>query len=218
MSRSRVIRASADGTRWAGPALDLAQRTASPVGGQFRASDSPKPAAEVESEQRHEDGFAKGYEEGLQAAQQQMAQNLAVMTNLTAYLREPISVLNEQVDDELVRLVLAITRQVVRREVRTDPQQIAAVVREARGALNDVRGTLRISLHPEEAALVRAMFTPDESLAGIVVEEDPSITRGGCTLSSDASFVDARMEARIAQIAVGLLGDEREPRAEQADE
>ena len=217
ITRARVIRGSGNGERWAGPALDSPVRTSSPVGGQFRAAENAQDSAAAEFKQGHEEGFAKGYEEGLRAAQAQAQQNLQVLANLTAYVREPLAVLEEQVDDELVRLVLAITRQVVRREVRTDPQQIAAVVREARAALDDVRGNLRIALHPEEAALVRGMFSADESLGGIVIEEDPSITRGGCTLSSDVSFIDARVESRIAQIAVDLLGDERAPKPEKAD-
>ena len=216
--RARVIRGSTEGQPWSGPALDSSVRTASPVGGQFRSAEGPQTSQSQvsEFEQGHEEGLAKGYEEGLEMAAAQVAQNLQVLTNLTAYVREPLSILDDQVDDELVRFVLAITRQVVRREVSVDPQQIVAVVREARAALVDVRGSLRIALHPEEAALVRKMFTSDESLAGIAIEENPSISRGGCTLSSDTSFVDAQVESRIAQIAVALLGDERSTRADNA--
>lgn len=214
--RARVIRGSTEGQPWSGPALDSPVRTASPVGGQFRSAEGPKTSQVTEFEQGHEEGLAKGYEEGLEMAAAQVAQNLQVLTKLTAYVREPLAALDDQVDDELVRFVLAITRQVVRREVSVDPQQIVAVVREARAALVDVRGSLRIALHPEEAVLVREMFTSDESLAGIAIEEDPSISRGGCTLNSDTSFVDAQVESRIAQIAVDLLGDERSSRAENA--
>ncbi|MFT5174990.1 MAG: flagellar assembly protein FliH [Gammaproteobacteria bacterium] len=209
MMRARVIRGSTDGERWAGPALDSSVRTASPIGGQFRSAGEPLVDATITVDPDYEDGFAKGFAQGMQLAQTQTSENLKVLAQLTAYVREPMAMLDEQVDDELVRLVLAIARQVVRREVRTDPQQIVAVVREACGALDDVRGNLRIALHPDEARLVRAMFTAEESLAAIVVEEDPSITRGGCTVKSEISFVDAQVEARIARIAVDLLGDER---------
>ena len=117
--------------------------------------------------------------------------------------------LDEQVDQELARLAMAIARQVVRRELSSDPQQIVAVVREARSALSDVRGRLRIALHPDEAPVVRGMFSEDESLSGIEVDEDPAIARGGCTLTTDVSFVDAQVETRLARLAVQLLGDER---------
>ena len=39
--------------------------------------------------------------------------------------------------------------------------------------------------------------------------EDPTLTRGGCIVQSEASRIDARLESRIAAIAASALGDER---------
>jgi len=207
--RARVIRAPrADGERWSAPALRAGAAPARDLR-EFAPSSSSGDADAPEYKQGREEGFASGYEEGLQAARAELSTGLATLAALTAGVREPMAKLDEQVDQELARLAMAIARQVVRRELSSDPQQIVAVVREARSALSDVRGRLRIALHPDEAPVVRGMFSEDESLSGIEVAEDPAIARGGCTLTTDVSFVDAQVETRLARLAVQLLGDER---------
>jgi flagellar assembly protein FliH len=80
--------------------------------------------------------------------------------------------------------------------------------------LGTVAGPLRIGVHPDDAGLVRRMFTEDEELSKVRVEEDPSLSRGGCTLATDHSFIDATVETRIARLAVQLLGDERGAQAD----
>lgn len=207
--RARVIRAPrAEGERWSAPAL---QSGAAPARDRHEFAPSASSGNADVSEYKHgrEEGFASGYEDGLEAARAELSASLATLAALTAGVREPMAKLDEQVDQELARLAMAIARQVVRRELSSDPQQIVAVVREARAALSDVRGRLRIALHPDEAPVVRGMFSEDESLSGIEVAEDPAIARGGCTLTTDVSFVDAQVETRLARLAVQLLGDER---------
>ena len=196
--RSRVVRsAEGAGQRWHAPSL-----------GGAAAPD----ALALEQEQRRgfDEGFAQGYQEGLRAAEQEMHQGVARIAALTESLRRPVAMLAQEVDDELVRLTLAIARQVIRRELRTDSDQIAAVVKEARASLASVQGMLRIGVHPDDAPLVRRMFSDEEELAGVQVLEDPNVSRGGCTLATDTSFVDATVETRIARLAVQLLGDERD--------
>jgi len=204
--RARVVRpASAAGVQpWRAPALGGESDTA--------------PAADAQEVRRgYDDGFARGYEEGLRAAEEEMHASVRAIAALTESLRAPVAKLEEHVDDELVRLTLAIARQVIRRELRSDPDQIAAVVKEARASLASVQGAVRIGLHPDDAPLVRRMFSDDDALAGVQVLEDPIVSRGGCTVTTDTAFVDATVETRVARIAVQLLGDEREAGASLGD-
>jgi flagellar assembly protein FliH len=168
------------------------------------------PAEEREARRGYDEGFAKGYQDGLQEAEREMSASVKQIAAFTESLRQPVEKLADHVDDELVRLTLAIARQVIRRELRSDPDQIATMVKAARASLSNVQGILRISLHPDDAPLVRRMFSDEQSLESVQILEDPSISRGGCGVSSDTSFVDATVETRIARLAVQLLGDERE--------
>ncbi len=157
----------------------------------------------------YEDGFDQGYQAGQDAARQQMQSSVDSLAMLLQTVQQPLADIDSQVEDELVQLAMAVAGQVIRRELRTDPDQVAAVVKEARRSLAEITGSLRIGLHPDDAPLVRSMFSKDKELDGIVIEEDISLSPGGCTLSTSTSFVDARLETRIAKIAVQLLGDHR---------
>ncbi len=157
----------------------------------------------------YEDGFDQGYQAGREAAREQMQKSVDSLAMLLETIQQPLADIDGQVENELVQLAMAIAGQVIRRELRTDPDQIAAVVKEARRSLAEITGSLRIGLHPSDAPWVRSMFSEDKELDGIVIEEDISLSPGGCTLSTRTSFVDARLETRIAKIAVQLLGDHR---------
>lgn len=206
--RCRVVRgAGGNGERWDAPVLGSGAGNPGE-----RLPEFTVPAAEdtaAQAEQAREAGYARGYAEGLDAAREESAARLALLGELVKTLRQPLADLDEQVDTELARLALTIAQQILRREIDTDPQQIVAVVREARGVLRDVQGVLRIAVHPEEAQAVRGMFSDIDALDEVRVDEDPSIARGGCVLDTDVSRVDARVETRVAQIAAQLLGDAR---------
>lgn len=208
--RARVIRREAGaGERWSAPALDARCAAKAPGDGGFIASMLERDDTADAMALAREQGFAQGHAQGLAAAHEQSQAQLQTLAALTANLREPLARVDDQVVDELCRLALAVARQVIRRELATDPRQVAAVIEEARRALGEVRGELCLALHPDEAAVMRELLSADQALCGIRVDADPAIARGGCTVRSDVSFVDATVETRIARVAVQLLGDER---------
>jgi flagellar biosynthesis/type III secretory pathway protein FliH len=50
-------------------------------------------------------------------------------------LAKPFEVLDAEVERELLTLAMALARQIVRRELKTDPTQIIGIIREAIAAL-----------------------------------------------------------------------------------
>ncbi len=197
MTLSKIIRSAniVDLKPWQAPSLSLTGAVAAGV--------DPRQLP------GYEDGYDQGYQAGLDAARKQMQASVDHLRMLLETVQNPLATINDQVEDELVQLAMTIAGQVIRRELRTDPDQIAVVVKEARRSLAEITGTLRIGLHPGDAPLVRSMFSKDEELDGIIIEEDISLTPGGCTLSTSTAFVDASLETRIAKLAVQLLGDDR---------
>ena len=159
--------------------------------------------------QAHDDGFQRGLKEGLEAGRAQIDQQLAAIDRVMQQLSTPLEALDETVEESLLELVLAVSRQVIRRELKTDPGQIVATVREALAALPVAQRDVVLKLHPDDAALVRETMGAEVD-ATWKVQEDPSLTRGGCYVVSDTSRVDATVEHRLNAIAANLLGGERE--------
>jgi flagellar assembly protein FliH len=118
-------------------------------------------------------------------------------------------VLDAEVERELLTLAMALARQIVRRELKTDPSQIIGIIRETITALPAAARDVRVRMHPEDAAIVREHLAPTESERAWVIVEDPVMARGGCQVNTATSRVDARLETRLSAILSELLGTER---------
>ncbi|MFU8787674.1 MAG: flagellar assembly protein FliH [Methylobacter sp.] len=157
-------------------------------------------------QQGFDEGSKKGYEDNAHLLQAQAAS----MVKLLESLSEPFKHLDGEVEKELVKLVIGIATQIIRREIKMDPGQIIAVVRETVNVLPLASQKISLQLHPEDADLVRSALALDEMSPSWDVIEDPLITRGGCKVNTEVSHVDATVEHRLAAVIANLLGGERE--------
>jgi flagellar assembly protein FliH len=154
--------------------------------------------------------------EGLAAAQQEIAARVAMLDEqsrqLAALLEmqaRPLARLDVEVEQQLAELAVTIARQLLRRELKIDPTQVIAVVRETVGLLPAAARDVRVILHPEDAALLREkLVTPRDQVAWRLVE-DPMLARGDCRVATDTAHIDARIENRLNAVIASLLGDER---------
>lgn len=162
----------------------------------------------------HDEGLRAGRDAGFAAgraeAQAQLAARNQSLAALIATLAEPL----QQIDDTVIRtlgeLVVLIARQLVRRELKSAPGEIVAVVRQALAALPSAGQLPRIRLHPEDLELTRQALGMQEGDKNWRLQPDPLVSRGGCIVETDTSFVDATVETRISAIAFQMLGGERE--------
>jgi len=186
-------------------------QAAGPVVGRRRVTDLN--ALEREA---WEQGFAQGRDAGRAAAQaEQQSHTDALRARVQALdgvmnlLSRPLAELDERVLRQLSTLAGAIARQLVRRELKTQPEQIIAVIRETVALLPASARDVRIHLHPDDAALVRERLIEPGSARAWTLVEDPVVTRGGCRINGENSSIDAQVEARLGAAIAAVLGDER---------
>src|SRR5262249_44409190 len=163
-----------------------------------------------------DESYAAGKQAGLAAGEAEAARKLAALDHRIAHfeggmsaLARPLEKLDDTVESQLVELALAIARQVVRRELKTDPAQILSLVRETVNLLPVAARDVRIFLHPEDAAFVRERLAPATTGRAWSIAEDPMLTRGGCRVTSETGQIDARLEAQLAQVFGAVLGEDR---------
>jgi flagellar assembly protein FliH len=198
-----------------------------PSRGLMQPPSAPPTAKELEAiqQQAYEEGFEKGkregfefgHKEGLSQARQQLQHYISQLDQLLNTFKEPLRDLDNQVERELLGLVIAIVKQLVRREVKSDPNLIVGVVREALSVLPVSSRNVRLMLHPEDAELIRNVYALGDSEMGWNLIEDPVINRGGCRVVTDTSQVDATLESRLASLIAPLLAGARAI-DEQSDE
>src|SRR5690554_5906017 len=130
MTQRPAVAADAAVSRW-----DLPSVSGRPV----QARRAGKTVGELEDVERraYEEAYAKGREAGVAAAkaehQQLLTQAKAQLARLTQMLdaiARPLQDVDAQVENDLVNLALTVARQLVRRELRIDPSQVIAIIRE----------------------------------------------------------------------------------------
>ncbi|WP_127476429.1 flagellar assembly protein FliH [Sulfurivermis fontis] len=213
MSSSKVI--SADSLtayeRWELPEVDGPGVRRARVEDMDASAVKPLTAEQLE-QIRHEaqrEGFETGRREGLAAAQKEVRAMVQRLTQIINAFSNPLEDVDAKVEQELVSLAIAVARQIIRRELKTDPGQVVAVVREALAALPAAARRVTIHLHPEDAALVRETLPSAGEESNWRIVEDARLSRGGCRIHAEHSQIDATVEKRIAAIVTQLLGGER---------
>lgn len=200
----------------AAAAMDAIQRWSMPqVEGPIigrRVTEAEQRATEQANTQRgYAEGLAKGQAE-IKAKLAQLDQRIARLDTILQALSRPFEELDDEVEEQLTLLALTVGKQMVRRELKTDPAQVIAVIRESVGRLPAAARDVRVHLHPEDAIIVRELLSqPSSGDRAWSIVEDPAQGRGGCIVRTDTSQIDARLDGRMNAIVSAAFGDERAP-------
>lgn len=205
-------------SRWEMPSIDA------PKGKVFRQPVEEEKKQEVElvekiSEQEiqqikddaYQEGFQKGHAEGLQASQNEIETKRQLLDSMLQQLVEPTQACGEKTQQELLEMAFAISRQIVRRELKQDPTQLIAIIRDALKLLPIGSKNIQVLLHPEDASVIRSVLPIDEDSPDSrwKLVEEPSMERGGCLLKTDNSNVDASVDRQIAVLFSRIAGGQR---------
>jgi flagellar assembly protein FliH len=180
------------------------------------ASDSSDPAVAEPSMQAQiagarQAGYQDGYRDGLVAldsfkqsiAQQMAAQVGALLNSFDAQT----DALEQQMAQAVAQASVMLARRVVRAELQAKPQQVADIAQQAVNAVLLSARHIRVTVHPDDHALVAAGAAEALQARGARLLADAQIERGGCRIDSDLGRIDATIEARWRQ-AAAVLGSE----------
>ncbi len=171
---------------------------------------APIPTAK-DIESWHKEAHEEGYQQGIKQAQKEIAEQKKQLLDIIHFFEQPLQYLNEEVEQQLNLLAVTLAQQLVRREIRSEPGEIVAVIREAVKMLPISTRKIKIFLHPEDAEIVKKALQLDEldDEQSWKLKEDPMITRGGCEIKSDQSVINATLENRLQALAASILGGDR---------
>lgn len=171
---------------------------------------------ELQKEAEHEGyqaglelGKKQGYQDGLKLAQQELLQQTNYLKQIMTTLNTPLENLDSDVENDLLSLVITVARQVIRRELKADPEHVIGAVRAALAVLPITDREITLYLNPQDEELVRKGLSLDDESTSWKWVEDPTISRGGCRLETTDTIIDASVEARLESVIHKLLGGER---------
>jgi flagellar assembly protein FliH len=151
----------------------------------------------------------------IDAGQRQLAHTIRTLESALQALSRPLAQVDDAVHTQIATLAVALARSLLRRELRVDPAQVIAIVRDTVALLPVSARGVRVLLHPEDAALVRERLNVAGPEQAWSVVDDPVLSRGDCRVHTEFAEIDARIDTRLNEAMALLLGDERgAPRSE----
>lgn len=177
-------------------------------------------ARELETlqKQAYDEAWAQGLQQGRaegarQARRELLADHRREALRIEAFLDalgQPLTEVTAAVQKELLALVVAIARQVIRRELKTSPDEIVGVIRDTLGQLPVASRDVRVELNPDDARLIRERLRDrQEGEKRWTIVEDPLVARGGCRVKTEDSLIDATLEARLGALVSQVFGEQR---------
>jgi flagellar assembly protein FliH len=176
-----------------------------------RASDSDDLRAT--RQKAWQEGFDQGRAAGLESARKDATSRARALEQALDALARPFADLDQRFHAEVVELVRAVSRQLLRRELRGDPAHLVGVVREGLAALPMAASGIVVRMHPEDATAVRDSLAPGSGEQSWRIETDPLMERGGCIIVTSQSQVDGRLDTRLDRVIATLFDDERKEAA-----
>ncbi len=150
----------------------------------------------------YEKGFEQGQKDGLSLGEKRVQETLGQMTALLRAMAGLKKQVYDEAEAELLRLSVEIARQIIRREVTTDPSVVTRAVRAAFEYLGD-QNQVRISINPEDMKEVQRLL-PDlaqlHRLEGFELVEDLAVERGGCILETGFGRINGTIEDQLAML------------------
>ncbi|EJN08285.1 flagellar assembly protein FliH [Herbaspirillum sp. YR522] len=151
-----------------------------------------------------EAGRAEGYMAGLQQGQKEVNETIAHLRQIATNFSTEVAQCSETMAPELLGLALDLAKAMLKTALKVQPELVLPTVSEAIQTLPVLQLPATVTLHPDDAALVREHMEQELAQHGWKIEEDPQISRGGCRIATRTNQIDATAETRWKRLAESL--------------
>lgn len=155
----------------------------------------------------YQDGFQRGQTEGFAVGQKAAVTQAQRLQALIEHMARPLAHLDEETERAIADLASAIALRILREELSLDPERVVAMVRDTLGGLPPLARSVRVSVHPEDVALLREQVKPSHEVKEFEIVADATLKRGDCRVFTESSQVDGRLETRVRVTAQSVDGE-----------
>ena len=167
-------------------------------------------AANNNFEQNKQQGYQAGFSEGQAAAQASVDQRLAQISQLIELLESPLKQVDANLENELMALVVALTKHLLKCEITAQPDKIMPVIKDMLNSLPIINKTRLLYLNEEDKQIVdTALQNNTLSLTQCQIQVDTSLSRGEYRLETDSGDIDATIQTMLTSIADRVLLTEK---------
>ncbi len=169
---------------------------------------APPSAKQLDQIQRdaYEEGFATGYQEGLQRAESEILEKKQQLQVVMDSIAEPMNIIDESIEKELIKIVMTICQRLIGHEYQRDPKLLGQLIKQIKSVLMAPGVELMVYMHPEDIALI-AQCLKEHDLHHIELIEQDTLARGACQVKTATADMDASIDTRIHNLLDDYLAD-----------
>jgi len=149
-------------------------------------------------------GLQEGFAVGMAKAKETAHEDKQNFSALADAFGDALKVADEKIEENILELALDIAKAMLKAKLKADPEAILPVVRDAMHYLPYVQKPARISVHHEDARILREQLGDELSEQVWLIQEDNNIERGGCLVETGANQIDATNAVRWKRISDAL--------------
>ncbi len=160
-------------------------------------------------------GFERGFDDGhTQGLNEGLTKSREVSRQFADAIRDAIDqrqILLEEAKQQVLKLVLQISRKVTHDAVDADPELVAKMIRGVIDSLIDP-SRLKIKVSTKYLPIVEQNINEflkgSTAIKDIAIEADPRVISGGCFIETPGGDIDARLESQFEVVAEQLEAGE----------
>ncbi len=160
--------------------------------------------AKEEANSIREAAAKEGYEEGINAAKQDI-ENLK--NSMEEFLNAKQDVYDEIAPD-ILEISLDIAKKIIKKEMKESPEILLENIKEILNGLSKEETKIVLKVNPAQAAMLKQEMPEAVSMAGleakVLIVPDENTMEGGCMVTTDNGVIDATIETQLAIINEAL--------------
>lgn len=153
-------------------------------------------------------GLAEGESRGRRAERERVSSAVRALEEAVRAMHENEARWTDTLEDNTAALAVAVARQIIGRELRTDRAPVVDLVRKALAEF-PAEEALRVRLHPHDLSLLSVAapggeppaVAPGRSVRWIA---DPAVEPGGCLVEGRERIADARLGHALDRVYKAL--------------
>lgn len=154
--------------------------------------------------QGHDAGFAAGARTAFEAGMQDNTVVLQQLREIAVSFATEVAASGEAIAPQLLDLALDIAKAMLKTALPIRPELVLPIVSATMHALPGLQLPATLSLHPDDAELVRQHMGEDLSANGWLIAANEEIERGSCRVDNAANLIDGSSATRWRRIAASL--------------
>ncbi len=156
------------------------------------------------SNQLKQDGFDKGYQEGLIKAEKENQSQQAKLKNFISDLSKIKLELIQEAECALSDIVITVAKKIINHELTVNKTIIEEIIREMLGKIPSSNKVVKIKVHPDNLETIKKIIA-DETDKEMELSVDASLSIGCIKVKSDHTKVEYNMDEIFDSVIKKIL-------------